>query len=1048
MQPFQMAQPASIRCHRLLTLLVFAGSLLGGGRNEAADVPTTTLARQTSARSSGVIDPQGRLWTWGENTWGQLGDGSILPRARPATVPFPNGVTRWTRAAIGLRTLALDQDGRLFAWGLTGVPGRLTGRQLAPVLLSAARWTEVAEASAGNLDLAQADDGELWRWRFPEPPRQFPPAMTNATATRVERPPGVDRWRSFVTGADHALLLGDDGRLFFLGVPKFGNAGPNARENGIDRMVEVPPPAPHQRWVAVAAGVNQSFGQTDDGEWHVWGFTPGFELGAVVPRTNSAPLLIPRPANVPHWREVAAGDRFAILRTDDGRLFGFGENNRGQLAYPGSWEWSADYGGPVRRLFLFEPESVPVSRVAAGAAHGLAVARDGRIFSWGDNQLGQLGRPAGVFAWQPQAVAGTEPPFSPDAEAFVELEWVVIEPAAIQPVLAGHPPRAAVYELRRHGPTNAPIPFTVAITSEQSLPGFPFHSLRVTLDEQPAVDLSTSLWLGAGQTLARLAVAPVFDESGQLELDARVRAQVPPWVEWRGPDTAPIRLTFQAPLSRAPAVTMDPLPRVLETQPDIGGILHYHDPDGFVAALELWAEPAVLPVAPPVRIGEWTFPRGLAGIAYQQAFRWPSATAGNWRFVMVARDNAGSVVTNRHPAIRIVDPPWYRLVVNPASSPLVAPGTVRITVEPARPQAAGNQFVLTWKRAGEAQETREFADLPPPQEFPLTEPGPHGLELTFLTGGTTNTLSMPLTVLDGRELPVVFLRATQSEASETGQAGELTLGRLGARLDESLEVWLDEPALAPGALPLPHRLGGRLSRDPRAMAGLDYLALPVSVILPAGEAAVALSVVPLDDEELEWNEGVVRQLRPSPNYTVAPDWDTALVVLRDDDTNVVTEIQFTAGPATGVVSTAQSVTLRASATNPVSGPVTRLEWFGEGHRLGSGAALSLEPPLPLGPLTLTVRATDGFGAITESAPLVLEVVPVLRVLDRTEKADGRDTWRLAALPFFADLTLETSPDLDAWAALLPLHLTPTNPVIETGLPGGGQRFLRLRTTSP
>lgn len=1034
---------------RLLTLLVFVGSLLCGERSRAADVPAAILARQSSARSSGVIDPQGRLWTWGENTWGQLGDGTILPRARPATVPFPAGVTRWTRAAIGLRTLALDQDGRLFAWGITGVPGRLTGRQLAPALLSSARWTEVAEASAGNLDLARADDGELWRWRFPEPPRQFPPAMTNAAATRVERPPGVARWRAFATGADHALLLGDDGRLFFLGVPRFGNGGPNARENGIDRMVEVPPPAPRQRWIAVAAGVNQSFGQTDDGEWHVWGFTPGFELGAVVPRTNSAPLLIPRPANVPHWREVAAGERFAILRTDDGRLFGFGENNREQLAYPGGWPWSADYGGPVRRLFLFGPESVPVSSLAAGSGHVLAVARDGRLFSWGDNQAGQLGRPAGVFAWRPQPIAGAEPPFSPEAESFVELEWVVLNSAASQPVLAGQPAQAAVYELRRHGPTNTPIPFTIAITSEQSLPGFPAHSLRVTLDDQPAVDLSTGFWLTAGQTLARLTVAPVFDEFGRLELDARVRALVPPWVEWRGPDTAPIRLTFQAPLSRAPEVAMDPLPRVVTSPPEVEGTVNYLDPDGFVTTLELWAEPANLPAAPPARIGDWTFPRGLPGIAYQQPFRWSSATPGNWRFVMVARDNAGSVVTNRHPAVHVVEPPLYRLVVSPANTPLVAPGTVQIVVEQARPQASANQFVLTWQRAGVTLEKREFAERPPPQEFPLTEPGPHVLELTFLTGGTTNTLSQPLTVHDGRELPVVFLRASQTEAAETGLVGELTIGRLGAKLDEPLDVLLDEPTLAPGALPLPHRLGGRLASDPRALAGLDYLALPISVILPAGEAAVSLPVVPLDDGELEWNEGVVRRLRPSPNYyTAAPDWDTALVVLRDDDTNAVTEVQLTAVPVTGVVSTAQSVTLRAEATNPVSGPVTRFEWFAEGHRLGAGMTWTLEPPLPLGPLTLTVRAADGFGAITESAPLVLEVVPELRVLGRTEKADGRGVWKLAALPFFADLTLETSPDLDAWAALLPLRLTPTNPVVEAELPGGGQQFLRLRPPSP
>ena len=59
----------------------------------------------------------GTLITAGENTYGQLGIGSdsALPNG---TIAFPTGVTQFVAIAAGLKhSLAIGNDGWLYAWG-------------------------------------------------------------------------------------------------------------------------------------------------------------------------------------------------------------------------------------------------------------------------------------------------------------------------------------------------------------------------------------------------------------------------------------------------------------------------------------------------------------------------------------------------------------------------------------------------------------------------------------------------------------------------------------------------------------------------------------------------------------------------------------------------------------------------------------------------------------------------------------------------------------------------------------------------------------------
>jgi E3 ubiquitin-protein ligase HERC4 len=82
--------------------------------------------------------------------------------------------------------------------------------------------------------------------------------------------------------------------------------------------------------------------------------------------------------------KVVCGDNFTFALTKTGKVFGFGNNDQGQLAL----ENETSYFKPtiVRSLF-----GVPVVNITCGESHTLALTAIGSVFSWGRNKYGELG---------------------------------------------------------------------------------------------------------------------------------------------------------------------------------------------------------------------------------------------------------------------------------------------------------------------------------------------------------------------------------------------------------------------------------------------------------------------------------------------------------------------------------------------------------------------------------------------------------------------------------------------------------------------------------
>lgn len=105
-----------------------AAGQLGDGSTTNSDLPVEVrlpdAVRQVFQGGSGPANGQtvallanGSLWAWGDNTRGQLGDGTRIASAVPVRVDVPAGVRFVRVSSGGYSSYAIDRSGRLWAWG-------------------------------------------------------------------------------------------------------------------------------------------------------------------------------------------------------------------------------------------------------------------------------------------------------------------------------------------------------------------------------------------------------------------------------------------------------------------------------------------------------------------------------------------------------------------------------------------------------------------------------------------------------------------------------------------------------------------------------------------------------------------------------------------------------------------------------------------------------------------------------------------------------------------------------------------------------------------
>lgn len=164
-QALASLQPAA---GSISTLAVSGDDVKSWGADQPAPRNVTglkgVLRAAAGASHSLAVTGSGEVWAWGENAYGQLGDGSQRDAASPVRVP---GLPTITAVAAGARhSLALAVDGTVWAWG-DNTAGQLgTGTalgSLAPVQVPGLQGVHAVSAGAAH-SVAVTADGAMWAW--------------------------------------------------------------------------------------------------------------------------------------------------------------------------------------------------------------------------------------------------------------------------------------------------------------------------------------------------------------------------------------------------------------------------------------------------------------------------------------------------------------------------------------------------------------------------------------------------------------------------------------------------------------------------------------------------------------------------------------------------------------------------------------------------------------------------------------------------------------------------------------------------------------------
>ena len=100
-----------------------------------------------------LVRADGTVWAWGDNTFGQLGDGTLTNRSSPVQVPGLSGVTALSAGYD--HTVALRQDGPVDV----ADPG--TGGLLPDTGNVVPRWLAVTAVGVEGADVVDLAPGEV-----------------------------------------------------------------------------------------------------------------------------------------------------------------------------------------------------------------------------------------------------------------------------------------------------------------------------------------------------------------------------------------------------------------------------------------------------------------------------------------------------------------------------------------------------------------------------------------------------------------------------------------------------------------------------------------------------------------------------------------------------------------------------------------------------------------------------------------------------------------------------------------------------------------------
>ncbi|XP_022131000.2 probable E3 ubiquitin-protein ligase HERC2 [Pieris rapae] len=346
------------------------------------------------------------VYGWGHNHRGQLG-GVEGAKVRSPTPCHALASLNPMQLVGGEQTLfAVTPDGKVYATGY-GAGGRLgiggIDSVSQPTLLASLQHvfiTKVACNSGGKHCLALSSDGDVYSWGEGEDGK-----LGHGNRVSYDRPKLITALSglevvAIACGGAHSACLTARGRIYTWGKGRYGRLGHGDSEDQlVPKMVEA---LVNYRVIDVACGSGdaQTLCITDDDNVWSWGDGDYGKLGRGGSEGCKLPMRIDCLKGL-RVIKVECGSQFSVALCQCGSVYTWGKGDYHRLGH-------GSYDHVRRPMRVTGMQGKMIVSIATGSLHCVACTDTGEVYTWGDNDEGQLGDGTTVAAQRPRLLAAMQ----------------------------------------------------------------------------------------------------------------------------------------------------------------------------------------------------------------------------------------------------------------------------------------------------------------------------------------------------------------------------------------------------------------------------------------------------------------------------------------------------------------------------------------------------------------------------------------------------------------------------------------------------------------